>query len=39
MEKDFDVIVIGAGVIGISIAYELSKKFSVGLIEKNKKYG
>ncbi|MFN4227027.1 MAG: NAD(P)/FAD-dependent oxidoreductase [Candidatus Ratteibacteria bacterium] len=39
MEKDFDVIVIGAGVIGLSIAYELSKKYSVGLIEKNKKYG
>lgn len=39
MEKDFDIIVIGAGVIGLSISYELSKKYSVGLIEKNKKYG
>ncbi|MCM8786101.1 MAG: NAD(P)/FAD-dependent oxidoreductase [Candidatus Omnitrophica bacterium] len=39
MEKDFDVIVIGAGVIGLSISYELSKKYSVGLIEKNKRYG
>jgi len=39
MEKDFDVIVIGAGVIGLSISYELSKKYFVGLIEKNRKYG
>lgn len=39
MEKDFDIIVIGAGVIGLSVSYELSKKYSVGLIEKNKKYG
>ena len=39
MEKDFDVIVIGAGIIGLSISYELSKKYFVGLIEKNKKYG
>jgi L-2-hydroxyglutarate oxidase LhgO len=39
MEKDFDVIVIGAGIIGLSISYELSKKYSVGLIEKNKRYG
>ncbi|MCM8803628.1 MAG: FAD-dependent oxidoreductase, partial [Candidatus Omnitrophica bacterium] len=39
MKKDFDIIVIGAGVIGLSISYQLSKKYSVGLIEKNKKYG
>ncbi|MCM8766553.1 MAG: NAD(P)/FAD-dependent oxidoreductase [Candidatus Omnitrophica bacterium] len=39
MEKDFEVLVIGAGVVGLSIAYELSKKYLVGLIEKNKKYG
>ncbi|MCM8806689.1 MAG: NAD(P)/FAD-dependent oxidoreductase [Candidatus Omnitrophica bacterium] len=39
MEKDFDVIVIGAGIIGLSVSYELSKKYSVGLIEKNRKYG
>ncbi|HOK56449.1 MAG TPA: NAD(P)/FAD-dependent oxidoreductase [bacterium] len=39
MEKDFDVIVIGAGVVGLSISYKLSERYSVGLIEKNKKYG
>jgi len=39
MEKDFDIIVVGAGIIGLSISYELSKKYSVGLIEKNRKYG
>lgn len=39
MENDFDIIVIGAGVVGLSIAYQLSKKYSVGLIEKNRKYG
>ncbi|MCS7180023.1 MAG: FAD-dependent oxidoreductase [bacterium] len=39
MKKDFDIIIIGAGVIGLSIAYELSKKYLVGVIEKNKKYG
>ncbi|MCM8818321.1 MAG: NAD(P)/FAD-dependent oxidoreductase [Candidatus Omnitrophica bacterium] len=39
MEKDFDIIVIGAGVVGLSIAYKLSKKYLVGLIEKNKRYG
>ncbi len=39
MEKDFDIIVIGAGVIGLSISYQLSKRYSVGLIEKNKRYG
>lgn len=39
MEKDFDVIVIGAGVVGLAISYELSHKFSVGLLEKNKTYG
>ncbi|MCM8777849.1 MAG: NAD(P)/FAD-dependent oxidoreductase [Candidatus Omnitrophica bacterium] len=39
MEIDFDIIVIGAGVDGLSIAYQLSKKYSVGLVEKNRKYG
>ncbi|MCM8829392.1 MAG: NAD(P)/FAD-dependent oxidoreductase [Candidatus Omnitrophica bacterium] len=39
MEKDFDIIVIGAGVVGLSIACQLSKKYSVGLVEKNKRYG
>jgi len=39
MEKDFNVIVIGAGIIGLSISYQLSKKYFVGLIEKNRKYG
>lgn len=39
MEKDFDVIVIGAGIVGLAISYELSSHFSVGLLEKNKTYG
>jgi len=37
MEKDFDIIVIGAGIVGLSISYQLFKKYSVGLIEKNEK--
>ena len=35
------IIIIGAGVIGLSIAYELSKikKFKIIVLEKNKKFG
>ncbi|QWC20940.1 glycine oxidase ThiO [Bacillus haikouensis] len=37
MSKTYDVIIVGAGVIGCSIAYQLSKrKKKVLLIEKNK---
>lgn len=39
MEKDFDIIVIGAGVVGLAISLELSSNFFVGLLEKNKTYG
>ena len=36
-----NILIIGAGVIGLSIAYELSKKkfLEVTVIEKNKKFG
>lgn len=40
MNYDFDVIIIGAGVVGLSIAYELSKKKKKTLIlEKNNRFG
>ena len=36
-----NIVVIGAGVVGLSIAYELSKKKKLNLfvLEKNKKIG
>ena len=38
--RDSDVIIIGAGVIGLTLSYELSKKgYSVILLEKEKQYG
>lgn len=36
---DFDVVVIGGGVVGLSIAYFSSKKFNVLLIERHPSYG
>jgi len=40
MEYEFDVMVIGAGIVGLAAARELSKAgFSTGLIEKNATYG
>ena len=40
MKENFDAIVIGGGIIGCAIAYELSKKsYKVGCIEKNQKTG
>ncbi|MGQ9819405.1 MAG: NAD(P)/FAD-dependent oxidoreductase [Candidatus Kapaibacteriales bacterium] len=36
---DYDVAIIGAGVVGLSCAYHLSKKFSTIVIEKNPSYG
>jgi L-2-hydroxyglutarate oxidase LhgO len=39
MEK-FDIVVVGAGVVGLAVAARLSKKFSdVLLIEKNTRFG
>ena len=37
-----NILIIGAGIIGLSVAYELSKSkknFEVRVIEKNKKFG
>lgn len=41
MTSKVDIAIIGAGVIGLAIAYELSKKnnLSIAVLEKNKKYG
>jgi L-2-hydroxyglutarate oxidase LhgO len=39
MQSDFDIAIIGAGVIGLSIAAKIPKKFSVIIIEKNRTYG
>lgn len=40
MKADTEIVIIGAGVVGLSIAYELSKLYDeVFLIEKNKKFG
>lgn len=40
MEYDFDVIVIGAGVIGLAAAREAARSgLAVGLLEKNNRYG
>ena len=36
------ILIIGAGIIGLSIAYEFSKKkrdFKIFVLEKNKKFG
>lgn len=40
MKNDFDVVIIGAGVIGLAIGRELAqKKLRVLLLEKNKSFG
>ncbi len=40
MKPDFDLIIIGAGVIGLAIALEAaSKRFSVLIVEKAKSFG
>ena len=40
MKTDTEIVIIGAGVVGLSIAYELSKYYKeIFLIEKNKKFG
>ena len=36
---DFENVIIGAGVVGLAIARELSKRGSTLLIEKNKSFG
>ncbi|MCX7909493.1 MAG: NAD(P)/FAD-dependent oxidoreductase, partial [Ignavibacteria bacterium] len=36
---DFDAIVIGGGVVGLSCAYYLSKKYSVLLVERHPSFG
>ena len=35
------IMIIGAGIVGLSIAYELSKvkKFRITVLEKNNKFG
>jgi len=40
--NDFDIVIIGAGVVGLAVAYELSKnnsKHKIALIETNLKFG
>jgi len=40
MEYDFDVLVIGAGVVGLAVAKELAEaSCTTGLLEKNSRYG
>lgn len=41
MESSVDIAIIGAGVVGLAIAYELSKSTgkSIAVLEKNKRYG
>jgi len=40
LKTDTEIVIIGAGVVGLSIAYELSKYYKeIFLIEKNKKFG
>lgn len=40
MAAEFDVLVVGAGVIGLAVGAELAEKsYSVGILEKNPKYG
>lgn len=36
---DFDVTVIGAGVIGLAVAYEIANKYKTLLLEKNRSFG
>ncbi len=40
MENEFDVMILGAGVVGLSIGKELAEAgLAVGILEKNSKYG
>ncbi|MBN1444605.1 MAG: NAD(P)/FAD-dependent oxidoreductase [Candidatus Omnitrophica bacterium] len=40
MECEFDVLIIGAGVIGLSVGKELAEAgYTAGILEKNSKYG
>ncbi len=40
MECEFDVLIIGAGVVGLSVGKELAEAgYTTGLLEKNSKYG
>lgn len=40
MENEFDVLVVGAGVVGLSVGKELAEAgYTVGILEKNSKYG
>jgi len=40
MEYDFDVLVIGAGVVGLAVGKELAEaSYTTGLLEKNSRYG
>ena len=34
-----DVVIIGAGVVGLSVAQMLSQKYQVAVVEKNKRFG
>ena len=36
---DFEVVVVGSGIIGLSLAKELSKKFTTLIVDKNKQVG
>lgn len=36
---DYDIVIVGAGVVGLSCAYFLSQKFSTLVIERNPSYG
>ena len=36
---DFEIVIVGAGVIGLALGKELSKKFSTLIIDKNKVFG
>ncbi|MDG1990626.1 MAG: NAD(P)/FAD-dependent oxidoreductase [Dehalococcoidia bacterium] len=39
MESDFEVVIIGAGVIGLAIASQISENHNVLVIEKNERFG
>ena len=36
---DFEVVVVGGGILGLAISKTLSKQFNTILIEKNKTFG
>jgi len=40
MECEFDVLIIGAGVVGLAVGRELAEEgYTTGILEKNSKYG